>query len=84
MRPKSGITRWRGPPGPVRSWDDAAGADGERFAAYFHALFERGIAIAPSGFEAGFLSTAHTEDDVDRFVDAARTAPAVAFGKEGP
>jgi glutamate-1-semialdehyde 2,1-aminomutase len=69
--------------GPVRSFDDAARADTERFAAYFRALVERGISVAPSAFEAGFLSAAHTEADVDRFAACAREALAVAFGKGG-
>jgi glutamate-1-semialdehyde 2,1-aminomutase len=66
--------------GPVRNWDDAAKSDGERFAKWFHGLFERGIQVAPSGFEAGFLSAAHTEDDVDAFVTASREALGEAFG----
>jgi glutamate-1-semialdehyde 2,1-aminomutase len=68
-------------PGPVRSWDDAARSDEEKFAATFHGLLQRGIAVAPSGYEAGFLSGAHTEADVDTFVEAARGALAEAWGR---
>jgi glutamate-1-semialdehyde 2,1-aminomutase len=59
-------------PGPVRSWDDAAKSDTETFAAFFHAMVRRGMSIAPSPYEAGFLSTAHTERDVDAFAGAVR------------
>jgi glutamate-1-semialdehyde 2,1-aminomutase len=66
-------------PGPVTSGADAARSDGDRFAIWFHELIERGVAIAPSGFEAGFLSTAHTDEDVDHFVSAAHEALGIAF-----
>jgi glutamate-1-semialdehyde 2,1-aminomutase len=66
-------------PGPVRSWDDAARADGDRFRRWFHGLYARGVSIAPSGFEAGFLSGAHTEADIDAFVTASREALAETF-----
>jgi glutamate-1-semialdehyde 2,1-aminomutase len=66
--------------GPVRSWDDAKRSDAARFAKWFHGLFARGIQIAPSGFEAGFLSAAHGDADVDAFVAASREALAEAFG----
>ena len=59
---------------PVRSWDDARTADTERFAAFHRALLERGIYLAPSQFEAGFVSTAHSDDEIDTTVDAAREA----------
>ncbi len=60
--------------GPVRSWSDAAGADTKRFAAWHRGLLERGVYWPPSQFEAAFLSGAHTEDDVTRTVEAARSA----------
>src|SRR5271156_3344559 len=47
---------------PVRRLDDAKTADIERFARFFHAMLARGIYIAPSQFETGFISSAHTED----------------------
>ena len=49
---------------PVRTWADAAGADTERYAAFFHGLLERGVYVAPSQFEAAFVSLAHTPEDV--------------------
>jgi len=50
--------------GPVTTWDEAADADTERYAAYFHGLLERGVYVAPSQFEAAFVSLAHTADDL--------------------
>jgi glutamate-1-semialdehyde 2,1-aminomutase len=49
---------------PVRNLDDARTADLPRFAAFFHALLKRGVYIAPSQFETGFLSAAHTRADI--------------------
>jgi glutamate-1-semialdehyde 2,1-aminomutase len=68
--------------GPVRSWDDAARADRERFSAWFHGMFERGFSLAPSPFEAGFLSGAHTDAHVDAFAAACRESLASAYGRE--
>ena len=59
---------------PVRSWDDARRADTGRFAAFHRALLERGVYLAPSQFEAGFLSTAHGEPEIDATIAAARGA----------
>ncbi len=60
--------------GPVQSWLDASRSDTRRFAAFHQGLIERGIYWPPSQFEAAFLSVAHTEDDIDRTVDAAGEA----------
>lgn len=57
--------------GPVRSYADAKTSDTARFGAFFRAMLDRGIYLAPSQFEAAFLSTAHTEADVDATVRAA-------------
>jgi glutamate-1-semialdehyde 2,1-aminomutase len=63
---------------PVRSFADARNADGERFRRFFHAALERGVYLAPSPFEAAFMSAAHTEGDIalalDRLDDAMRAA----------
>jgi glutamate-1-semialdehyde 2,1-aminomutase len=56
----------------VASFDDAKQADHARFAAFFRGMLDRGIHLPPSGFEAIFVSLAHTEDDVDATVAAAR------------
>ncbi len=60
--------------GPVRSFADAKRADTALFARFFHGCLERGVFIAPSAFEAGFLSTAHRDVDVDYTIEQARDA----------
>jgi glutamate-1-semialdehyde 2,1-aminomutase len=55
---------------PVRDYDAAAASDTERYAALFRHLLERGIYVAPSQFEAIFVSLAHTDADVDRTIEA--------------
>ena len=61
-------------PGPVRTWADAAAADTERYASFFHGLLERGVYVAPSQFEAAFVSLAHTPDDLELAAKAANEA----------
>jgi glutamate-1-semialdehyde 2,1-aminomutase len=56
---------------PVHNLDDAKHSDRERFAKYFHGMLAEGIYLAPSQFEAGFISTAHTVEDIDRTAAAA-------------
>jgi glutamate-1-semialdehyde 2,1-aminomutase len=57
---------------PVKDWESAKASDTARFRQFFHWMLERGIYMAPSQFEAGFLSAAHSESDVARTVAAAR------------
>lgn len=59
---------------PPRNWAEAKQADTGAFARFHHAMLEGGIHLPPSQYEAWFLSLAHTEADVDRTVEAARTA----------
>ncbi len=59
-------------PNPVTDWDTAKVADTKRFGEFFHFLLERGVYIAPSQFEAGFVSAAHSEDDIAATVAAAK------------
>jgi glutamate-1-semialdehyde 2,1-aminomutase len=61
-------------PGPVTDYASAKGSDTARYARFFHALLERGVYLAPSQFEAGFVSLAHTEADLDATLEIARTA----------
>jgi glutamate-1-semialdehyde 2,1-aminomutase len=56
---------------PVHHLADALHSDRARFAKFFHGMLDEGIYFAPSQFEAGFLSTAHTAEDIDRTVRAA-------------
>ncbi len=57
--------------GPVWSLGDAMHSDRERFKQYFHGMLAEGIYLAPSQFEAGFLSTAHSPADIEKTVKAA-------------
>jgi glutamate-1-semialdehyde 2,1-aminomutase len=59
---------------PVTSWDTAKAADTARFAAFHAAMLDRGVYLAPSQFEAGFLSTEHGDSEIDATLDAAREA----------
>jgi glutamate-1-semialdehyde 2,1-aminomutase len=58
--------------GPVYSFTDAAKSDTKAFGKFFRAMLEEGINLAPSQFEAGFMSAAHSTDDLDRTIEAAR------------
>ena len=69
---------WFFTPGPVTDWTSAAKSDTEAFGRFFRALLESGIYLPPSQFEAAFLSTAHTERDVQQTVTAAKEAFAMA------
>ena len=59
---------------PVIDYATAKRADTRRYARFFHAMLERGVYFAPSQFEAGFMSLAHTEADIDATLENARTA----------
>jgi glutamate-1-semialdehyde 2,1-aminomutase len=61
-------------PGPVQSLAQVEQSDTASYSRYFHAMLERGIYLAPSQFEAGFVSLAHTEKDIDRSVETAAEA----------
>jgi glutamate-1-semialdehyde 2,1-aminomutase len=55
----------------VVDWKSAATSDTERYAKYFRGMLDRGFWLAPSQFEACFVSLAHTDEDIDRFIEAA-------------
>ncbi len=57
--------------GPIRNYADAKKSDPALFATFFHHMLSRGIFIAPSQFEALFISAAHTDADIDRAIAAA-------------
>jgi glutamate-1-semialdehyde 2,1-aminomutase len=65
--------------GPVTDLASAKTSDVALYARFFHAMLARGFYFAPSQFEAGFISTAHTTDDIDRTVAAADDAVAEVF-----
>ena len=58
-------------PGPVDTLAQVEQSDVSAYGRYFHAMLERGVYLAPSQFEAGFISLAHTEDDIDRTLSTA-------------
>lgn len=59
---------------PVRNLAEAMTADRQKFAKFFHAMLEGGVYLAPSQFESGFISTAHSAKDIDKTVRAAAAA----------
>ena len=61
-------------PETVTDADGARTANTERFQQYFWGLIERGIYVAPSQFEAGFVSLVHAEDDINNTIEAATQA----------
>ncbi len=63
---------------PVTDYESAKRSDTARFGRFFRAMLERGIYLAPSQFEAAFLSAAHTEEDISETVAAAAEAFRVA------
>jgi len=56
----------------VSCYADVTRCDTERFKQFFHLMLEEGVYFAPSAFEAGFMSLAHSEEDIDRTIEAAR------------
>jgi len=58
--------------GPVHNYEDAKKSDLAKFSRFHRGMLERGVYLAPSQFEAGFTSVAHTEEDVDRTLAAVR------------
>jgi glutamate-1-semialdehyde 2,1-aminomutase len=58
-------------PEPVRNYADAKRSDTKRYARFFREMLDRGIFLAPSQFEAAFVSAAHTSADIDRTLTAA-------------
>jgi glutamate-1-semialdehyde 2,1-aminomutase len=57
--------------GPVRSFKQVMACDQARFKAFFHGMLAEQVYLAPSAFEAGFVSLAHTDEDIDATVAAA-------------
>jgi glutamate-1-semialdehyde 2,1-aminomutase len=60
--------------GPITDWTSAAKCDTEAFGRFFRAMLDNGIYLPPSQFEAAFLSAAHTEQDVQHSIAAAKNA----------
>ena len=66
-------------PVKVVDYPTALTADTGKFGAYFRAMLDRGIYLAPSQFEAAFVSAAHTDEDINRTIEASREALRIAF-----
>jgi glutamate-1-semialdehyde 2,1-aminomutase len=60
--------------GPVTNWATASQSDTERFGRFFQAMLEERVYVAPSQFEAGFMSTAHSDDVIEMTIEAAGRA----------
>ena len=65
--------------GPVNDYADARTADAGRYARFYHGMLDRGVYLAPSQYEAAFVSLAHGEDDLDHAARAAADAMAAAL-----
>ena len=64
--------------GPVTDWDSASKSDTEKFGKFFGEMLDRGVYLPPSQYEAAFLGAAHSEEDVQRTIAAAKQAFAAA------
>jgi glutamate-1-semialdehyde 2,1-aminomutase len=58
----------------VSSFEQATQCDTERFKKFFHSMLDEGVYMAPSAYEAGFVSSQHTDDDLQKTIDAAAKA----------
>ena len=61
-------------PGPVKNFNDAKAADHDRFARFFNLMLENGIHLPPSGYEAWFISAAHTTDVIYKTIESAHVS----------
>jgi glutamate-1-semialdehyde 2,1-aminomutase len=66
--------------GPVTDWESASKSDTDAFGKFFRSMLESGVYLPPSQYEAAFLSAAHTDDDVQRTITAAKQAFAAVRG----
>jgi glutamate-1-semialdehyde 2,1-aminomutase len=65
---------WFFNPGPVTDWNSSAQSDTSAFGRFFRAMLDAGMYLPPSQYEAAFLSAAHTEEDVQKTLEAAKSA----------
>jgi glutamate-1-semialdehyde 2,1-aminomutase len=65
---------WFFTPGPVTDWESAAKSNTEKFSRFFHGMLNNGVYLPPSQYEAAFLSAAHSEQDVQQTIAAAKQA----------
>ena len=55
---------------PVSNYEDAQKSDGDLFSQFFHLMLDQGIVLAPSKYEAWFITIAHTEEDIQTTIEA--------------
>ncbi|KAJ0978789.1 hypothetical protein J5N97_014263 [Dioscorea zingiberensis] len=70
--------------GPVYNFEDAKKSDTAKFARFHRGMLEEGVYLAPSQFEAGFTSLAHTTEDIEKTVEAAKKDIYVSLHPEAP
>jgi glutamate-1-semialdehyde 2,1-aminomutase len=58
---------------PVKNFDDARACESDRYGALFRHLLDQGVYVAPSQFEALFVSTAHDDEELERTIEAAKS-----------
>ena len=56
---------------PITTFEQVIACDSEKFNRFFHLMLEHGVYLAPSAFETGFLSTAHSDDIIEKTLEAA-------------
>jgi glutamate-1-semialdehyde 2,1-aminomutase len=66
--------------GPVTNWETASKSNTEAFGKFFRAMLDSGVYLPPSQYEAAFLGAAHTEDDIQKTIAAAKQAFAAVRG----
>jgi glutamate-1-semialdehyde 2,1-aminomutase len=71
---------WFFNPGPVTDWDSASKSNTEAFAKFFRSMLDNGVYLPPSQYEAAFLGAAHTQQDVQQTIVAAKQAFAAVRG----
>ncbi len=71
---------WFFNPGPVTDWDSASKSNTEAFGKFFRSMLDSGIYLPPSQYEAAFLGAAHSEEDVQKTIAAAKEAVAAVRG----
>ena len=74
---------WFFAPGPVTDWTSASKSDTEMFGRFFRSMLDNGVFLPPAQFEAAFLGAAHTEEDVQKTISAARLALEAAATPSG-
>jgi glutamate-1-semialdehyde 2,1-aminomutase len=72
-----GMFGWYFVEGPVRNFQQAAKTDSEKFGRWHRMMLERGVYLAPSLYEAGFMSMAHTEEDIKKTIEIAEEVMAM-------